>query len=236
MYKILCIESGTNTCSVALGVGGKIVDAIESNDPNNNHARNLTLFISQVLGRQNITAKDLTAVAISKGPGSYTGLRIGVSAAKGICYGAGIPLISVGSLDSLTTGAIGWVKENGFLEPDLYCPMIDARRMEVYTQLFDRNGEKITEVEAKILNESSYIDILKSRHILFFGNGSSKVKGLINSENASFIDDFKPSARFMISLASRLFKQGRYEDVAYFEPFYLKDFVATISKNKIFGN
>jgi len=236
MSKILCIESGTNTCSVALGFEGEIIDTIETHDSNNNHALNLTLFISQILERNEIIAKDLSAVAISKGPGSYTGLRIGVSAAKGICYGAGIPLISVGSLNSLTNGAIDWIKKSSFDKPDLFCPMIDARRMEVYNQLFNSRGDNITEVEATILNEDSYKEILISKRILFFGNGSFKAKGLINSENASFIDDFKPSARFMISIAHRLFTKRMFEDVAYFEPFYLKDFVATISKNKIFGN
>lgn len=235
MSKILCIESGTNTCSVAFGVDGKVVDTIESHDPNNNHARNLTQFISIILERNGVKAKDLSAVSISKGPGSYTGLRIGVSAAKGICYGASIPLVSVGSLDSITIGAIDRVKENGAEKPDLYCPMIDARRMEVYTQLFDPTGEKVTEVEAKILDENSFKEILVNQKILFFGNGSFKAKTLINSINASFIEDFKPSARFMIPVAHRLFNQRIFEDVAYFEPFYLKDFVATVPKNKIFG-
>lgn len=235
MVRILCIETGTNTCSVALGFDDVIVDTIETHETHSNHARDLTKFISQILDRQDLTAKDLSAVAVSRGPGSYTGLRIGVSAAKGICYGANIPLISVGSLVSLAHGAIQWVKDNQPNEPDLYCPMIDARRMEVYTQLIQPNGEALSDVEAKILDENSFIDALNSKRILFFGNGSSKAKTIIKAQNASFIDDFKPSARFMISKAFRLFNQSNFEDVAYFEPFYLKDFIATIPKNKILG-
>lgn len=236
MSHILSIESGTNTCSVALGRDQELIDIIESHDPNNNHARNLTQFIKTILQRQGLKASNLDAVAISKGPGSYTGLRIGVSAAKGICYGAGIPLLSIGSLDALTHGAIEWQEENSdHFSPDLYCPMIDARRMEVYTQLFLPNGESRSEVEAKILDDKSFHDILETNRILFFGNGSFKAREVIKHPNASFIDDFKPSARFMITIASRLFNQRKYEDVAYFEPLYLKDFVATIAKNKVLG-
>ncbi|PKP36289.1 MAG: tRNA (adenosine(37)-N6)-threonylcarbamoyltransferase complex dimerization subunit type 1 TsaB [Bacteroidetes bacterium HGW-Bacteroidetes-15] len=234
MSKILCIESGTNTCSVALGFDQEDIDIIESHEANNNHARNLTQFVKTILDRQGLKAKDLSAVAISKGPGSYTGLRIGVSAAKGICYGAGVPLISVGSLDALTNGAISWIQSNPEQpKPELFCPMIDARRMEVYTQLFLPNGECISEVEAKILDGNSFNEDLESKRILFFGNGSNKAVGLINSPNASFINEFKPSARFMITIASRMYKLRKFEDVAYFEPLYLKDFVATIAKNKV---
>jgi tRNA threonylcarbamoyladenosine biosynthesis protein TsaB len=236
MSYILSLESGTNTCSVALGKDQELIDIIESHDPNNNHARNLTQFVKTILQRQGLKAANLDAVAISKGPGSYTGLRIGVSAAKGICYGAGIPLISIGSLDALTHGAVKWqMMSSEHISPDFYCPMIDARRMEVYTQLFLPNGESSNEVEAKILDENSFHEILETKKILFFGNGSLKARKVIKHPNASFIDDFKPSARFMITLASRLFNQRRFEDVAYFEPLYLKDFVATIAKNKVLG-
>jgi tRNA threonylcarbamoyladenosine biosynthesis protein TsaB len=179
----------------------------------------------------------LSAIAICKGPGSYTGLRIGVSAAKGICYGASIPLIAIGSLNAMAWGAIEWLSQNSNeTRPDLLCPMIDARRMEVYTQLFDMQGNCITEVEAKILDENSFDNILMEKKILFFGNGSDKISSVINHPNATFIKVFLPSARFMLAFASENLNKCHFEDVAYFEPFYLKDFVATVAKNKVLGN
>lgn len=209
----------------------------ESHDPNNNHAKYLTQFIEDILKRQGIKAKDLAAVAVSKGPGSYTGLRIGVSAAKGICYGANIPLIAVGSLDCLAQGALAWLAENKTtFKPDLLCPMIDARRMEVYTQLFDMHLNPIDIVEAKILDENSFSEVLNNHKILFFGNGSPKARLVISSVNSAFIDEFKPSARFMIESSSKYFNQNSFEDVAYFEPLYLKDFIATVAKSKILGS
>jgi tRNA threonylcarbamoyladenosine biosynthesis protein TsaB len=236
MNPILCIETGTSTCSVAIGYNDTIIDIEETHNDSNNHAANLTMFIQKILQRQGLSVSNLAAVAISKGPGSYTGLRIGVSAAKGICYGANLPLIGVGSLESMVYGAMQMQEATGFEKPDLFCPMIDARRMEVYTQLFDMNRETISDIEAKILDSSSYADLLNSKKILFFGNGSLKVNGVINHPNALFLDNFLPSARFMITIASRLYNQNRFEDVAYFEPLYLKDFVATIAKNKVLGS
>lgn len=236
MTHILCIESGTTTCSVALSKGPDIIDIIETHDINNNHAKNLSHFAEVLLKRQKILASELSAVAVSKGPGSYTGLRIGVSVAKGICYGANIPLISVGSLDSMAHGAIDWFGNNKNSEtPDLICPMIDARRMEVYTQLFTSKGESISEVEAKILDESSFADLLEKKRILFLGNGSTKAKNVIKHSNASFLDEFNTSSRYMITIANANFESGHFEDTAYFEPFYLKNFVATTPKNKLLG-
>jgi tRNA threonylcarbamoyladenosine biosynthesis protein TsaB len=237
MGYILCIESGTNTCSVALGQGQELIDIMESHEPNNNHAKNLTAFIKELLDRNSLKAAMLSAIAICKGPGSYTGLRIGVSAAKGICYGASIPLIAIGSLNAMAWGAIEWLSQNSNeTRPDLLCPMIDARRMEVYTQLFDMQGNCITEVEAKILDENSFDNILMEKKILFFGNGSDKISSVINHPNATFIKGFLPSARFMLAFASENLNKCHFEDVAYFEPFYLKDFVATVAKNKVLGN
>ena len=235
MNPILCIETGTSTCSVALGFDNNFIDIAESHDPNNNHAKNLTVFIKNLLEKHNIKATDLAGVAISKGPGSYTGLRIGVSAAKGICYGAKLPLIAIGSLNAMAQGALIWLADNEQFKPDLICPMIDARRMEVYTQLFNLKGESISEVEAKILDEKSFTNLLSTKKILFLGNGSPKAKEIIRSANAMFIEGFMPSARFMLPLASNLFNQKKFEDVAYFEPLYLKDFVATVGKNKVLG-
>lgn len=236
MKPILCIESGTNTCSVALGLGQELLSIRENHEPNNNHAKNLTLFTQQILKEQGLKASDLAAVAVSKGPGSYTGLRIGVSAAKGICYGANIPLIAIGSLNAMAYGALLWLNDSmPNLQPNIICPMIDARRMEVYTQQFNPNGKSITEVEAKILDEQSFSLVLKSNKVLFLGNGSPKAKDLLKSENAYFVDDFLPSARYMIPLATARLNQNEFEDVAYFEPLYLKDFIATVAKNKVLG-
>jgi tRNA threonylcarbamoyladenosine biosynthesis protein TsaB len=237
MRHILCIETGTNTCSVTLGQGQELIGIMENHDPNNNHAINLTVFIKSLLEKEGLNAKDLAAVAVSKGPGSYTGLRIGVSAAKGICFGAGVPLIAIGSLNAMAYGAIQWLNDNSHIsQPEIICPMIDARRMEVYTQFFNMESQSISEVEAKILDENSFKSMLESKKILFLGNGSTKAAGLINHPNASFIDDFLPSARYMLPLANELFNQKHFEDVAYFEPLYLKDFIATIAKNKVLGN
>jgi tRNA threonylcarbamoyladenosine biosynthesis protein TsaB len=237
MNLILSIESGTNTCSVALSDGIELIGYIESHDQEYNHAKKLTLFIDTLLQRHRIDVKSLKAVAISKGPGSYTGLRIGVSVAKGICYALDIPLLALGSLEVMAVGAIDWLKKNPLsLNPELLCPMIDARRMEVYTQIFDSNINALTNIEAKILDTRSFSNLLENKRILFFGNGSFKAKSILNHINASFADDFKPSARFMISLAWRNLKDERFEDVAYFEPLYLKDFVATVQKNKVIGN
>lgn len=236
MKPILCIESGTSTCSVALGHGQELIGILENHEPNNNHAKNVTEFTRLLLKKGGIKASDLAAVAVSKGPGSYTGLRIGVSAAKGICYGAGIPLIAIGSLDAMVQGSLQWIEENQSIEkPQLFCPMIDARRMEVYTQLFDSSGNSTSEVEAKILDETSFSSTLETSRVLFLGSGAAKAKNVINHPNALFLDGFMPSARYMLPIAQERFNQNLFEDVAYFEPLYLKDFVATIARNKVLG-
>ncbi|MDD2196148.1 MAG: tRNA (adenosine(37)-N6)-threonylcarbamoyltransferase complex dimerization subunit type 1 TsaB [Bacteroidales bacterium] len=236
MSFILCIETGTSTCSVSLGQKGRVIDVEESHDPENSHAKNTTVFIDSILKRQSLRVKDLGAVCVSKGPGSYTGLRIGVSVAKGICYGSGIPLLAVGSLQAMAHGAMEMIKDGKQQSiPSMLCPMIDARRMEVYSQLFSANAEALTGVEAKVLDANSFSDYLTENKILFFGNGSEKAKEVITLPNALFLDGFNPSARFMIHLAEKLYNQNKFEDVAYFEPFYLKNFVATVAKNKVLG-
>lgn len=236
MDYILCIESGTTTCSVSLSKGIQLIDVLEDHDSSYNHAQLLTVFIEKILVKHGITADRLSAVTVSKGPGSYTGLRIGVSAAKGICYATGKPLLAVGSLTSMAYGAKEWLLLNPkFSSPDFLCPMIDARRLEVYTQLFDPSVNEKSEIEAKILDQASFKEILDNHKVAFFGNGSAKAKELIVHQNALFIDDFKPSARFMIPLAEEKLKHGLYEDIAYFEPFYLKDFVAIKPANKVLG-
>ncbi len=236
MSKILLIESGTNVCSVAIAIDGNVAGLRESADERA-HAAQLTVFIDQLVRQIGISVKQLDAVVVSKGPGSYTGLRIGISAAKGICYAAEIPLISISSLDSMTQGA--YIKYKSLIEKssiDYFCPMIDARRMEVYTAMYDKFFKKIKEVEALVINDLTFKKQLNNRRILFFGNGANKCQEVINHPNAFFIDDFLPSAQFMIPLALESLSNQRFEDVAYFEPYYLKDFVATKSlKNLILG-
>lgn len=233
MSKFLLIESGTNVCSVAIALEGKVVGLKESADEKA-HASQLTVFIDQLVKETGISISQLDAVVVSKGPGSYTGLRIGVSAAKGICYAAEKPLISISSLDSMVSGATISYKsliENNCI--DYLCPMIDARRMEVYTALYDRTFNKIKEIEAQVVDESTFNNQLSDKKILFFGNGATKCRETINHPNAFFVDDFSPSAQFMIPLALTAFANQTFEDVAYFEPYYLKDFIVTVSKKNL---
>lgn len=227
MPLILSIETGTEVCSVALAKDKQLL-AIEESDKGMEHGKLLSPFIEKVLSEQGFTTDQLDAVAVSEGPGSYTGLRIGVATAKGICYGANKPLIAVNSLQSLAMLAVEQLPN-----VDLLCPMIDARRMEVYTALFDTNGNFKSEITAKIVDEQSYAELLQSKKVAFFGNGASKCKPLIQAENAVFID-IQHSAKGMIALAYEKFKQKNFADVAYFEPLYLKDFVATTPKKKLF--
>ncbi len=227
MPLILNIETGTEVCSVALAKDKQLLALVESSD-GMEHGRLLSPFIEKVLNEQKITPNELDAIAVSEGPGSYTGLRIGVATAKGICYGANKPLIAINSLQSLAMIA---AEQNQ--KVDLLCPMIDARRMEVYTALFDLNGSFANDVSAQIIDESSYAELLKEKRVAFFGNGAEKCKPLIQSPNAVFID-IKHSAKGMISLAADKFAKKNFVDTAYFEPFYLKDFVVTTSKKKPF--
>lgn len=233
MSNLLLIESGTNVCSIALASNGKVIGVKESNDEKA-HASQLTSFIEQLVKETGLSISYLDAVVVSKGPGSYTGLRIGVSAAKGICYAAEKPLISVSSLDSMVYGAIS-LYESIIVNKsvDLFCPMIDARRMEVYTSLYDKSLNKIKDTEAVIVDETTFSNLLSNHKILFFGNGALKCKEIINNPNAIFIDNFTPSAQFMIPLAMKAIEGNSFEDVAYFEPYYLKDFVATVSKKNL---
>lgn len=232
MIHILCIETGTTTCSVALGNNSGVLGYKDLSD-SKAHASQLSVLVDELLNELNFDISKIDAVAISKGPGSYTGLRIGVSFAKGICYSLGKPLIAVGSLDSMVYGINQVTQKESINDISLFCPMIDARRMEVYSAFFNSSIEKITDVEALIIDSSSFADQLKSNKVLFFGNGASKCKSVISNQNAIFIDNFEPSARFMLPLALNAYKDEIFEDIAYFEPFYLKDFVATKAKNKI---
>ena len=232
MALILAIETGTDICSVALVRDGELV-ALRESDEERNHAKKIGVFVDELLRESGIAADELDAVAVSKGPGSYTGLRIGVSFAKGLCYGQNIPLVAVGSLDSLTEVAredyeAGILDIENWNEATL-CPMIDARRMEVYTQLFNAEGVAQNDVEAKILDNESFTEERKKPFVIF-GSGAAKCAEVL--QGATLIE-VVPSARGMARLAEQAFNDGKTEDVAYFEPFYLKDFVVGTAKKSL---
>ena len=235
MVKILQIETSTEVCSVALSENGKTVLKKESME-GLNHSELLTVFIEELFTEKNIKPDFLNAVAVSKGPGSYTGLRIGVSVAKGLCYALNIPLVSINSLRVLGTYAA--LNHSGFssvknMENVLFCPMIDARRMEVYTSLYNPEGEQIKPVSAEIIDAAFLSEYLEKNTVFFFGNGAKKCKDIISHPNAYFKGPETTSAQFMSGIAFDKYNKRQFEDVAYFEPFYLKDFVATVPKNKI---
>ena len=221
MATILCIETATTNCSVALSVNGSVI-AFKEDNPNGSqkgysHAEKLHGYIEEVLSSGNILKSNLDAIAVSKGPGSYTGLRIGVSAAKGLCFALEIPLLSIPTLQSLSLQ---------IEEKDTYViPLLDARRMEVYSAVFS-SEEKIRETTAEIVDENSFLDYLNERKTVFIGDGVSKFKTLCSHPNAEFIEDKLPSAKQMALLSEKKFKTNEFEDVAYFEPYYLKDFIA----------
>ncbi len=234
MAKILLIETSTALTSVALADGGKVV-FYKDDDASRNQSALTAPFIKEALDYQGITAKELDAVCVSMGPGSYTGLRVGVSSAKGLCFGAGKPLIAVGTLDCLVWEAIG----SGAAEGCKYIvPMIDARRMEVYTAVFTPDGHRTTEVAPSIIDENSFADILTdaaatNQKVLFIGDAAEKCSKVITSPAAVFAQQ-NPTARGLLAPAIKKFEAGQFENVAYFEPFYLKDFVATVSRKKLF--
>lgn len=232
---IICIETATNLCSVALCNSSGLVSLRESNE-SKSHASVLTLFIEEILKESGIRAHNLKAIAVSKGPGSYTGLRIGVSVAKGIAYAASIPLIGIETTLSMFYGISASKNEShGTQENTLYCPMLDARRMEVYYAIYDHNGITIKNISAEIISENSFINIPESKKIIFFGDGAEKCKMVIKQKNAHFADDFKLSASHMYRPVFQAFKNSDFEDVAYFEPLYLKDFLTSIPRKNILG-
>lgn len=227
MSNILLLETATPVCSVALAKDGKTIALKEENAPNI-HASKLTLFIQEVMKEGGLAFENLDAIAVSKGPGSYTGLRIGVSTAKGLCFALDKPLIAI---DTLKMMAAGFVDLNPNYK-GLICPMIDARRMEVFTSLFNAGLEEVESTQAKIIDEKSYKDWLVRSEITFIGDGSSKCKGVITDSNVGFDDLNYNSASNMSFLSHEALTRGQFEDVAYFEPFYLKDFVFTVPKKK----
>lgn len=229
MSCILSIETSTAVCSVAISeLGDKIFNKEDYNGPN--HAESLGVFIDEALSFIDSRGVPLDAVAISSGPGSYTGLRIGVSMAKGVCYGRDVPLIGVSTLKLL---AVPVLLNYELPEDALLCPMIDARRMEVYAAVYDRSLKEKREITADIIDENSYLEFLEKHPVYFFGNGSAKSKDKITHPNAHFLPDIHPLAQWMYPLAEQLMANDEFEDVAYFEPFYLKDFVATKPKKKL---
>jgi tRNA threonylcarbamoyladenosine biosynthesis protein TsaB len=234
MALILSIETSEKICSIALGSDYELIGTLEISDEKS-HASMLTVLIEKLLHEKDIKINQLNAVAISKGPGSYTGLRIGVSCAKGISYALQLPLISVNTLQSLAQGFIQsrYVSKMKIeCNNLLLCPMIDARRMEVYRAIFNLNTELVGEIEAEIIDENSFRETLQTNKVVFFGSGAEKCKHLIQHPNAFFADGFRPNASYMISFAFDSFLKNEFEDPAYFEPFYLKDFITTIPKHK----
>ncbi len=232
MALILSIETSTPNCSVSLAEDGKILASKELNS-RNSHAEVLTLFIQEVLKQSNKELKELDAIAVSMGPGSYTGLRIGVSTAKGLCYALDKPLIAVSTLRAMAFGmAREYCSRPGSDREALFCPMIDARRMEVYAAIYKQGNEEVREVRAEIIDDQSYMDTLTNSKIVFAGDGSDKCKDVITSDNAIFMEGFLPSSTFMAPIAEHSFNTNSFEDVAYFEPYYLKDFVAGVPKVK----
>lgn len=228
MAKILQIETATSVCSVALSIDGKtIFDKEEMGQ--NLHASKLTLFIDEVIKSAGLSYGDLDAVAISKGPGSYTGLRIGVSTAKGLCYALDKPLIGIETLKMM---AAGFVEQNPNYN-GLICPMIDARRMEVYTSVVDSQLNVLEETSAKIIDENSFENFLSNQTVTFIGDGSNKCAEVLNQQTAKFNNNNFNSGNNMSALAYQNYQIGNFEDVAYFEPFYLKDFVLTQPKKRV---
>lgn len=234
MPLILHIDTATPVCSVALTKDGLVIATRESSEKNA-HSRVITIFIDEVLKAASSLPAQLDAIAVSMGPGSYTGLRIGVSTAKGLCYALDKPLIAVNTLQAMARGmaekTVPTVNEP--TDKLLFCPMIDARRMEVYAALFDRQNRMVRETRAEVIDEGAFENELKNHKIIIAGDGAEKCKSVLGDiENIRFLDGFEPSAKFMMAIAEAKFAKKELEDVAYFEPLYLKDFIAGMPKVK----
>jgi tRNA threonylcarbamoyladenosine biosynthesis protein TsaB len=230
MALILLMETSTEVCSVGLAKDGKII-GIKENFEGNQHASQLHVLVDELLKETNYSLKNIDAVAISKGPGSYTGLRVGVSSAKGYCYGLDIPLIAIGTLESLKNQLLEKLlneSENYFI-----IPMLDARRMEVYCGIWNHLSEQIVDIEAKILDDTSFSDYISMSKTYFVGTGIEKFNKIISNENAVFMSDLYSSVIGMAAEAEQKFANNEFEDTAYFEPYYLKEFVGTIPKKAL---
>jgi len=238
MALILNLETASPVCSVALSRDGKLIGLRDSTDEKS-HATSLTTFIMQLLEENSLTADQLDAISLGMGPGSYTGLRIGASVAKGLAYGSGIPVIGIPTLEALAKGfLIDHALEIEGLSAErnvLLCPMLDARRMEVYSAIYDTGMKEISPVEAKILDSDSFNELLQNHMMCFFGTGSNKAADLLIHPNARFFTGIELSAAYQSELAENLFNNQTFLDTAYFEPHYLKEFIASIPKNKVLG-
>ena len=243
MERIILIETSTALCSVALAEDGAVTAYRESSEPKA-HASLTAVFVQEVLAERGVTLADCDAVCVSMGPGSYTGLRVGVSTAKGLCFGSGKPLLAVGTLDTLVAQAgeiPGQAGNDGSFPYSFLIPMIDARRMEVYAAVWGRSAagecghgmKQITETAPVIVDENSFAEYLEQGPVLFIGDGAGKCADVIKHPNAHFCQ-CHPKASSMLSPALEALRAGDFKDVAYFEPFYLKEFVATVSKKKLF--
>ena len=231
MSLILLIETATTSCSVALVSAGEVIALRELNQ-RNVHAEVITIYTDELFKETGKHYNELTAIAVSSGPGSYTGLRIGVSTAKGLCFSLDKPLIAVETLTSMAHGLIerGAVAIN---KNTLLCPMIDARRMEVYTAVFDSTGKQVKPTAAEIIDEHSFTGLLAEKKVIFFGDGAEKCKAALGHQpNAIFVSDFINSAKDMLVPVLAKLSAQQFEDIAYFEPYYLKDFIAGVKKKK----
>ncbi len=254
MERLILIETSTSLCSAALAENGEVVSYKESSAPKA-HASLTAVFIQEMLAERGLTVSDCDAVCVSMGPGSYTGLRVGVSTAKGLCFGSGKPLLAVGTLDTLVAQASAELsKDSSHVTPEAsnvtlnsshnvilnsiqdlryIIPMVDARRMEVYSAVFTPDGHQLTETTPVIVDETSFAAQLADGPTLFIGDGAGKCADVITHPNARFLQ-CNPNAAAMLTPALKAYRTARFEDVAYFEPFYLKEFVATVSKKKLF--
>ena len=222
MAKILNLETATTNCSVSVAEDGKLLSLVEENSANYSHSEQLHKFMERALAEAETMKDELNAIAVSKGPGSYTGLRIGVSAAKGLCYALDIPLISINTLKSLASSVT--------FDKGLVVPLLDARRMEVYAAVFDHNNREIKPTWAEIVKPDSFAEFVNAESILLIGSGAEKCKSVLGDPKIRFDVSKVPSAREMASLSYDKYKAGEFENTAYFEPFYLKDFITTKSK------
>ncbi len=237
MPTLLNIETTSLVCSVGISRNAGLIALREDHSTEYSHSSLLTVFIEDTLKEAGIKPAEISAVAVSQGPGSYTGLRIGVSAAKGFCYALNIPLLAVDTMRALTQNALRKLYEMKDNVPPtdagiLFCPMIDARRMEVYYALFRDNLSTVENTRAQVVNENTFSNLLQEKKVVFFGNGAQKCREVIHSPNAFFLPDVWPSAQGMIKEAEQKFRRKEFVDLAYFEPFYLKDFVAGKPKVK----
>ncbi|WP_298484293.1 tRNA (adenosine(37)-N6)-threonylcarbamoyltransferase complex dimerization subunit type 1 TsaB [uncultured Maribacter sp.] len=225
MAILLNLETATTNCSVSIAKDGELIILKEHNSSNYSHAEQLHMFIEEALQEASLSIKDIDAIAVSKGPGSYTGLRIGVSAAKGLCFSLGVPLISIATLESMAHQVV--LEENTVI-----IPVLDARRMEVYSSVFNASYSEIRETRAEIIDENSFSEYTEKGKVIIAGSGAEKCKEILTHPNFICNTTVVPSAKEMASLSYQKFKDKNFEDVAYFEPYYLKDFVLLQKKKK----